>query len=302
MQRLKALIMITFGFSRSEARAFIILLPLMFVIVFIEPVYQAWFVSNKPDDFEDAKKLDSLVATWKWVDEPKTPRPEKQTALFRFNPNTVSIKEMDSLGIPSNVSRRIDKYRLKGGSFKVRNDFGKMYGLDSILFAQLEPFIDLPRAIATKKPVINSATKIPEKREAKPATTFDLNAADTTTLDGVQGIGPTLAKRIVLYRERLGGFVSRDQLYEVWGLDTAVVQRALAISEISPTFEPRKININTATERDLASHPYMKPKTARIIVTYRFQHGHFKTIEDLEKINLIDPKNYHRIRPYLTLD
>lgn len=293
--------MVTLGFSRSEARAFIILLPLVFIIVFIEPVYQAWFVSGNPDNFRDAGRLDSLVATWKLVDEPDVPPAMINTVLFRFDPNTVTIPQMDSLGIPSIVSRRIDRYRIKGGKFKVRTDLSKMYGLDSILFTRLEPFIDLPKNIPKKEESLHRASaRIVAAPE--PLTRFDLNTADSAALDAVKGIGPTLARRIVSYRDRLGGFVDPRQLYEVWGLDSAVVERALAISEISPSFEPRKININTITERDLAGHPYMKPKTARIIVTYRFQHGHFTSIADLEKINLIDSKTFHRIKPYLTLD
>jgi competence ComEA-like helix-hairpin-helix protein len=302
MRRLKALIMVTFGFSRSEARAFIILLPLVFVIISVEPVYQAWFLSGNPDHFEDPKMLDSLVATWKWnvKSDTKTVRPP---TLFRFNPNKVTIEEMDSLGIPVKVSQRIANYRSKGGSFKIRSDLSKIYGLDSSLFATLEPFIDLPLSSAKRessKPV-QLARKSPVPT-TKAIIRFDLNTADTTQLNSVYGIGPALARRIVVYRNRLGGFVHPDQLYEVWGLDSATVERTLTTSEITPAFRPRMININTISERELASHPYMKPKTARLIVAYRFQHGNFASIEDLEKIKLLDTKTFERIRAYLTLE
>jgi len=303
MQRLKALIMVTFGFSRSEARAFIILLPLIFLIVFIEPVYQSWFVSGKPDYFDDTEKLDSLMATWQWNKKDNPILTHKTAALFHFDPNTVSIPEMDSLGIPDKVRQRVDRYRVKGGKFKARSDFARIYGLDSMLFVRLEPFIDLPISVPKKVTAIRPAqmaSRLPAN--TKVITKFDLNSADTAVLNSVYGIGPTLALRIVSYRERLGGFMHPDQLYEVWGLDSAVVLRTLAISEIAEAFVPKLINLNAATERELASHPYMKPKTARLIVAYRFQHGNFTAIGDLEKINLIDTKTFNRIKPYLTLE
>ena len=295
--------MVTFGFSRSEARAFIILLPLIFLIISIEPVYQAWFVSGKPDHFDNTKKLDSLIATWQWNDRKDPTLTHKTRALFHFNPNTVSVPEMDSLGISSNVSQRIDRYRTKGGKFKIRADFARIYGLDSALFVRLEPFIDLPAIVPKSFSAVRPAqTASRLQPNTKVITKFDLNSADTAVLNSVYGIGPTLALRIVSYRERLGGFMHPDQLYEVWGLDSAVVQRTLAISEIAQAFVPKLINLNAATERELASHPYMKPKTARLIVAYRFQHGNFTAVGDIEKINLIDTKTFNRIRPYLTLE
>ena len=295
-----ALIKVTFGFSRSEARAFIILLPLIFLIVFSEPVFRALLLSGKPDDFDDARKLDSLVATWTWDEPSDSTTAIHQAALFRFNPNTVSIADMDSLGIPSRVGLRIERYRLKGGKFRIKSDLGKKYGLDSSLYATLEPFIDLPSSIPKMEfPKYQSTSP---RSAPGPVVKFDLNTADTAVLNSVYGIGPALAKRIVTYRDRLGGFVQSEQLYEVWGLDSTVVVRTLAISEISPAFVPRMININAAAESELAGHPYMRGKSARAIVTYRFQHGNFASIGELEKINLIESKTFNRIKPYLTLE
>src|SRR5262245_37177884 len=115
MRRLRSLVMVTLGFSRSEARAFIILLPLVFVIVFIQPVYQTLFPSGKPDLFADAKQLDSLLATFTWPTDDSVQ--SKGYHVFHFDPNKISITEMDSLGIPNRIGQRVEKYRLKGGKF-----------------------------------------------------------------------------------------------------------------------------------------------------------------------------------------
>jgi competence protein ComEA len=303
LRRLRALVMVTFGFSRSEARAFIILLPLIFLIVFSQPVYRTFFWSGKPDNFGDPRHLDSLLATLKWSEE--HPQEKDNLTLFRFNPNTVSAIEMDSLGIKGPLAQRIERYRSKGGKFRTRSDLQKIYGFDSILYAKLEPFVDLPAVLPkTKKAVENrpNSTRFAAIPPARIKEIFDLNVADTAVLDGVYGIGPALARRIVEYRDRLGGFVYESQLYEVWGLDSAVVERTMDQAVIADDFVPKSIKINTATEAELASHPYIKPKTARLIVAYRFQHGNFSSIEDLGKTILIDAKTYDRIKPYLTLE
>jgi competence protein ComEA len=302
-RRLRSFIMVTFGFSRSEARAFIILLPLMFLIVFSRPTYRAIFPIGHRDLFADAKQLDSLLATLKWSEADSVKTHFKNP--FRFNPNKVTATEMDSLGIPLQLATRIERYRSKGGTFRTPADLQKIYGFDSSLFVRLKPFIVLPEKIKhqERRPLQAGVSTPHHVFSARPAKeNFDLNVADTATLDGVYGIGPTLAKRIVLYRERLGGFIREEQLYEVWGLDSAVVARTLERATIADDFVPLRIKINSATEAELAGHPYIKAKTARVIVTYRFQHGNFSSIEHLGQTIFFDPKNFERIKPYLTLE
>jgi DNA uptake protein ComE-like DNA-binding protein len=131
---------------------------------------------------------------------------------------------------------------------------------------------------------------------------IDLNLADTSQLKTIYGIGPTLAKRIILYRTNLGGFVASDQLYEVWGLDSTVVTRLTSKSVIAPDFTPNKLAINHCSEQDLAHHPYLRTKLARAIVNYRFQHGNFDSVDDLKKIGIMEEKVFLRIKPYITLD
>jgi competence protein ComEA len=85
-------------------------------------------------------------------------------------------------------------------------------------------------------------------------------------------------------------------------LDSAVVNRLATASFIASTFHPRKLNINTVDERELAAHPYFRKAVARSIVTYRFQHGEFKSLDDLSNIHALDPETIRKIVPYLTLE
>jgi competence ComEA-like helix-hairpin-helix protein len=167
--------------------------------------------------------------------------------------------------------------------------------MDSIFYEKLKPFILLPDAIEKK-----ASTYVAFEKMKLAA--FDLNTADTTQLKSVYGIGSKLAARIIKYREKLGGFVYINQLYEVYGLDSAVVQKLMSTSFISDVYEPAKININIADEQQLSNHPYLNKKIARAIVAYRFQHGNFVTIDDLRNVRLVEPVTFEKIKVYLSIE
>jgi competence protein ComEA len=93
-----------------------------------------------------------------------------------------------------------------------------------------------------------------------------------------------------------------NQLQEVYGLDTVVVAELNKRTFVEPTFEPKKIDLNMATEKELAAHPYISNKLAKAIAAYRFQHGNFTSLQDLTKIALVDEAFYTKIKPYLTLN
>ncbi|HLZ16270.1 MAG TPA: helix-hairpin-helix domain-containing protein, partial [Cyclobacteriaceae bacterium] len=244
MSRLRAWIRSFFGFSRTETNAFLILLPGMIILVFSEPAYRYWFVRQPQDFSREKRELDSLIATWKWDEPDSTIAATTRPQLFSFDPNQADRDEMMALGFTRPLSNRIVNYRNKGGKFAVKKDLMKIYGMDSLLYRRIFAYIDLPERITRERVAAKSdaTTKLT-------LTKFDLNRADTTQLIAVYGIGPKLALRITAYRKKLGGFISGDQLREVYGLDTAVVRELFRKSFIEENFIPRLIDINRATEQ-----------------------------------------------------
>jgi DNA uptake protein ComE-like DNA-binding protein len=212
--------------------------------------------------------------------------------LFAFNPNTATPDELRALGFSDRLIKGLTNYRAKGAQFRVKADLKKLYGMDSTFFQRLHPFIQLPASIVYEKFVPAVKSK-PEP--------FNLNLGDSTQFQQVYGIGAVLANRIIKYRERLGGFARTDQLYEVYGLDSTVVEHLLKASFLDNN-SFKKLNINTADEKMLSSHPYFSKKIARAIVTYRFQHGNYRSLDDLSGISLLDEKTMNKIYPYLTVD
>jgi competence protein ComEA len=294
MQRLRIVIRALMGFSRTETNAFLILLPLLFLIIFSQPIYNHFVQSTPP--VADTVQLNRLLATWK--DDPvlfSANSSEKvKPSLFSFNPNTATEQQLKELGFNKFQITGLVKYRAKGGKFSVKSDLLKLYGMDSSFYQRLFPFIELPQTnqSSTEKSVR------PERKEL----IADINTADTTRLKAVYGIGTKLAQRIINYREKLGGFVSIQQLKEVYGLDSTVVKKVIQKFRVEEGFVPRQVNVNTADAFALAKHPYMKKNVAQAIVTYRFQHGAFTSLDDILKIQLITSDDLARLKPYLTLN
>ncbi len=297
MERLRYWVRNVFGFSRSEANGFLILLPLMLLILFSYPIFR-FFSSGQPMAMDkENKMLDSLVANWEFnpVDEPVN----EEISRFSFDPNVASLSEFKALGVSEFLAGRIINYRNAGGSFKKPQDLMRIYGMDSTLFNDLVPYISIAQPPKQDK-VDRTITKKNEQKENE-ITLFDLNVADTLQLKSIRGIGTVLATRIVKYRDLLGGFVEPEQLHEVFGLDSVVVKKVIVQTYITPNFVPAVLNLNTVSEKELSSHPYFKSKLAKIIVAYRFQHGSFKEIDDLLKLDLIDNEKFRKIKPYLTI-
>jgi competence ComEA-like helix-hairpin-helix protein len=271
----------------------------MVLLIFSEPACRYWFTNQELSFSKDSLRLDSLVAKWQWEKADSNPE-SVDRPLFRFNPNTASRDSLLQLGFSPSLARRIVNYRTKGGVFKIKSDLLKMYGTDTLLFQKLYSFIDLP-LIAEKKRKEFFKDSFP-MRPIVATTKLDLNLADTAQLIKVYGIGPKFSLRIVEYRERLGGFVSMDQLNEVYRLDTTAVGRLKKKFFVLPDYHPRQIRLNTATEKELAAHPYISYKLAAAVVAYRFQHGYFASIEDLVNLKLVTEKDFQRIKPYITIN
>ena len=290
-----------FGFSGAEINGFLILIPVMILLIASEPLYRLWIVNREPE-VGNPKVLDSLVALWnqKVIDSSVHIGIEAKKSvsrLFSFDPNKASMEDLESLGFKKNLAKRITSYRQKGGQFRIKDDLKKIYGVDTALYRRLYSYILLPEKLENKFPKRDSL----KSRRNDLFVTFDLNAADTAQLKKIYGIGPALALRILKFREGLGGFISTKQLNEVYGLDSLVVQRIEKVSFIVKDFVPKQFDMNTATEKELSSHPYIKRNIARAIVAFRFQHGQFQNVEELRSLEQLKPADVEKIIPYLTI-
>jgi competence protein ComEA len=288
--------------SRKESNGFFIICGFMLLFIFIPAIYQPLFYPPTELSESDERTLNSLVASLEA--DTKEPSPasfpkkkfdKKEKIYSDFNPNTSSEKEMTDAGIPEFISKRIIKFRSKGGKFKTKNDFKKIYGLSENLYGKLSEHILITEnnnfirpSISTDKSFVKNTRRV-----------FDINTVDSLGLLSLRGIGPSFAGRILKFRNKLGGFIVKEQYKEIYGLDSIALSELMTYSFIEKDFVPEKININSATIVHFFSHPYIGRRTGQLIIHYREQHGDFRSIEDLKNIQVISDEVYKKIIPYL---
>jgi competence ComEA-like helix-hairpin-helix protein len=209
---------------------------------------------------------------------------------FYFNPNELSEHDWVRLGLSPAQARVVKNYEAKGGKFRTKEDVKKMFVISAELYAELEPFIVLPEEKAGNQQTANAN----ESRRPMPAI-LELNTADSTDLVSIDGIGPVFARRILSYRERLGGFRSIEQLREVFGMDEEHFEKVRPSVTADSTYI-RRINVP-----DLKKHPYFTPGVAQALVNYRKQHGPFRSVADIRGCVLVGADLYRKIAPYLTI-
>lgn len=239
------------------------------------------------DSLEEARKLD-----FQQMDKSVA---ENKIMPFVFNPNQLPSEQWSRMGLKDWQIKTIKNYEAKGGKFYKKEDFKKMFCISPSEYEILEPYISIPE---THKEY--AETKV-DAREKPQKTLIELNTADSVGLLQLYGVGPSFAKRIVKYRNLLGGFYSKKQLMEVYGFDQDKLDQVEDYCEINPE-RIKKININKVRTEELKKHPYFDYYTAKAVVDQRIILGKFSSLEQIKEIPLIHDEMFNKIKNYLTLD
>lgn len=210
-----------------------------------------------------------------------------------FDPNKVDSSEMSRMGFRESQIRNVLNYRKAGGKFSTKKDFGKLYGFSDEDFQAIEKYILLP-SVDTLKPISSG-------KDAEAPVIVEINTADTTELQKIKGIGPAFAKRIVNYREQLGGFYDKSQLLEVFGMDTAKYVQIAGQIELEKS-KIRKMNLNKTVFKEMVGHPYLEFYIVKSIFDYKETKGKFDSVAELKQINLIYHQLYQKLENYFTVD
>ena len=214
--------------------------------------------------------------------------------------NTADSTTLLRLGLQPWQVRNIYKYRASGGVYRRPVDFARLYGLTRKQYLALEPYIhissDYAPASSLYQPETREAadTVSHHKHKLAAGESIDLNAADTTLLQRVPGIGSYFSHQIMSYRNRLGGFYSSHQLLEIDNFP----QQALPFFKISG--DVNRINVNQLTLNELRRHPYINYYQARAIVDYRRLRGPLKALDDLRLLHDFTPADMERLSHYVS--
>ncbi|TDG36784.1 hypothetical protein EZJ43_05720 [Pedobacter changchengzhani] len=290
-----------FGFSKGEFNG---LLVLIFLIIGLRltPIIYSHFETNDGDDAATMATIQRIALISIEKDNYTRDRIEASESkipakLFSFDPNTIDASGWQSLGLSVKQAQSIVNYRNKGGKFYKAEDLQKMYTISPQMYQKLLPYVQIDDKVT------NGYTKKDfqyEKKEytKKALVIVEINQADSAQLDEIKGIGGAFAMRILKYRERIGGFYKKEQLKEVFGLDSVKYEEIKAQITINAD-AVKKININTATFNDLKSSPYLSYKQMNAIIQYRKQHGNFASVADLQRVAILTPQVIEKISPYL---
>ncbi|MFN8134019.1 MAG: helix-hairpin-helix domain-containing protein [Bacteroidales bacterium] len=220
---------------------------------------------------------------------------ENKLKPFPFNPNQLPSEQWSKMGLKDWQIKVIKKYESSGGKFYKKEDFKRMFCITPTEYQVLEPYISIPE----QKNVY--ADKKPEVKEVKKRLMVDLNTADSVTLLSLYGIGPSFAKRIIKYRNLLGGFYTKSQLLEVYGFDQDRLDKIADNCDANPT-GIKRINLNTVRTDELKKHPYLDYYTAKAIVDQRIMLRKYTSVNQLKDIPLIHEELFNKIKYYFTTE
>ena len=224
---------------------------------------------------------------------------------FLFDPNKLPASEWRKLGFSERQIKVIKNYESKGGKFYNKEDLRKIYSISASQYAKLEAYIRIEKSFSFTKREYPKTKTWDNKKAAYPAKkemiSVELNSADSAQLESIRGIGPAFALRILKYRQRLGGFHSKEQLREIYGLDSVMFDKLKDQVWVEENLI-QKINVNTALFEDLKRSPYLSYKQINAIIQYRKQHGTYHSPEDLKKIAILNEEILRKIAPYLLFE
>ena len=244
-------------------------------------------LKNATDSVNEARRLD-----FQQMDRSVA---QNKISPFIFNPNLLPSEQWSKLGLKDWQIKIIKNYEAKGGKFYKKEDFKRMFCISPSEYEILEPYISIPEQKN------EYAERKAETREIKKKILVDLNTADSVTLLTLYGIGPSFAKRIIKYRNLLGGFYSKSQLLEVYGFDQERLDKINDNIDVS-TGGVTKININKVRTDDLKKHPYLDYYTAKAIVDQRIILGKFTSMQQIKEISLIHEDLFSKIKNYLVIE
>jgi len=295
-----------FGISRTEANGILVLVLLLSLIILSPFFYKNMFKGGYSSYDADSVLLDSLIRIFENipVEGGRTAESIDQVqrdTVFSFDPNETTFHQMILLGFDSIIARRIIKYRNSGGEFKVKKDLLKVYDLPEMLFAKLEDHISLPDTIEiflnkNLGYMISTTDTISYEKDKKAR--FNINHADTSDLMTVSGIGSVLSKRIIKYRDLLGGYSNINQLNDVYGLKGSSLMNIKSAVYVDTVFVPERIRVNFSEWREFVQHPYIDSRLANDIIQLRATKGFIKEIRDLKDIPYLNDSILKRLNPY----
>lgn len=314
-----------FTFSRSQKLGILFAFALFAIVISTIGLWKHFYQTSRDIEVFETKMI--KVDTIKDTSYPKS-------KIYQIDINKADTTDWEQLpGIGKVLSKRIIKYREAIGGFHAVAELAHVYGLQPEVLSKIESYLTInPKTIPQNK-------KIRKKKQPSFAylPDLDVNTANEQDFKQLPGIGETLSKRIVKFRNSKGGFNEVKEIKDVYGLSAEVFdliaaklyidsaslppprewiaqnnrglgQGAERENEKTPfpssestdfesAFEP--IDLNQANAQQLEALPGIGEKLANRIINYRKSLGFYASVEQLKSVYGLSEQNYERMHSFL---
>ena len=284
-----------FVFNRSQRNGILLL-------VFFTSGY---LVLNYYIDFSKESLLDinskEVIAIQKELDSLRTIEIEsKKPKVFPFNPNFLSDFKGYVLGMSTEEIDRLLAFRKENKWINSVKDFKKVTKVSDSLLNKISPYFKFPDWISNSKPKKNYLKKGFKEKTFRQK--VDLNITTQEQLEKVNGIGKVNSKKIIDYRNKLGGFSDDIQIYQLYGLDYQVINKVLNEFTVKTPKEIVKMNFNSISASDIATIPGISFDLAKRIWEYRILNEQIESFSQLQNIEGLTKRKLQGIQLYLKIE
>jgi DNA uptake protein ComE-like DNA-binding protein len=283
-----------FIFSREQRTGIFLLLS---AIIVLQLVY--FFVDF--DSFsKDAPEKEKWLSLQSQIDSLKQEKLDYVPKIYPFNPNFITDYKGYKLGMSVAEIDRLLVFRKQNKYVNSAQEFQAVTKISDSLLNALSPYFKFPDWVNNKKEFPNYK-KFPNTAFAKKEKILivDINQASQEDLVKIYGIGEAISIRILQFKENIGGFVSMEQMNDIYGLSPEVIENLNSHFKVLAVPNVKKIDINDASIKELSLFPYFKYPISKNIVTFRSMNGDIKNTEDLTKIKGLSIEKAKIIALYL---
>lgn len=284
-----------FWYNKSQRNGVFLLLLIILVLQIVYS-FVDFLPSNKSVFSESEvhlleRKIDSLKQIELNKRKPKT---------YSFNPNYLTDYKASKLGMSIKEIDRLLLFRKKGKFINSVKEFQRITLISDSLLNVISQQFKFPSWIESRNQKRKKKKGFERLQNIKKTiSTADINKATIQDFETVNGVNDVLAKRIIKYRNKLKGFTFQKQLFEVWKLDTVIANNLLNIFKVIDKPVIIKININTASFKDVLSTPYVDYELCKKIFEFRDEVAELQSINELKNIDGFPLDKYDRIVLYL---
>lgn len=287
-----------FWFAKNDRNGILVLLSLIFLVQVGYFGYKQYFANTSVVSLFDEETSKMLQEQ---VDSVVLAKAQKQQYIPKpYNPNFISDYKGYLLGMSVEEIDRLHEFRKKDEYVNSAKDFQKVTQVSDSLLKAMQPYFKFPEWTQKESTSSsNSYSKFAKNEEA--IEVKDINLATKETLMQIKGIGDAYSDRILKRRAEIEGFLIDEQLYEVWGMDSLVIEKVLKQFRVLNPPEITKQDLNAISLKQLQKNPYVNYYAGVAILKYRSKVGNITTFEELAQLNNVPKLTLERLPLYFYL-